>query len=472
VNFLAWRFWEWVSVIIGLCAAGVGAYFLARWSWRWLLWILAIVVAVVFLVLLPMRYPPQNFLDPDLPSLFLDFFWGWVLVFIFGILFSTIYVVRTLRSARPAKVETSGELAGRFPDLESAWDEIVLRLSQAQIDLGSQHVFLVIAPNEDWVSSLVHSGGIQLFAQAPDLAGAPIHAYATGDGVLLSASGASAFGSQDAEGALRLESLCRRLLAQNPDCPVVRGVVVVFPITWAGQPESVKWAAALRDDLRTVQRTLKVRCPVFALFTEMEATPGLTEFAARMSPALRQSRCGFAVPGSQVFSGDLVQRGFVWMSGWFHGWVLNLMSEDPLNQPGNSQLFSLDHEIRRYRKRLRSVLEAAFSTHRETEPVLFRGCYFVATGGGPNEQAFAGGLLRSPRGRIYSDHTATEWTREAEEDDRSYRRIAMGVGLGGAFVSLLAWAYIIMVTRNPWWWIGPACLLLAWVVAAVRLSRW
>ena len=86
-----------------------------------------------------------------------------------------------------------------------------------------------------------------------------------------------------------------------------------------------------------------------------------------------------------------------------------------------------------------AIMEAAFSTHRESEPVLFRGCYFLATGAEPHEQAFSAGLFRSPRGRIFADHLVTQWTEEAERDDRHYRRIARGIGLAGAPLTLLVW---------------------------------
>jgi type VI secretion system protein ImpL len=252
---------------------------------------------------------------------------------------------------------------------------------------------------------------------------------------------------------------------------MLRGVVVLFPLTWAGQPDSVRWAAAVRDDLRTLQRVLKVRCPVFALFPEMESAPGFLEFIRRMSNPLRQSRCGFAVPTTQVFSGDLIQRGLIWMSGWFHGWILSLMSDDLLNQAGNNRLFCLDLEYRRYRKRMRSLLEAAFATPRDSDPVLFRGCYFVGSGPATNDQAFSGGLLRGARGRVFADHLTTEWTAQAKADDRRYRRLALGVGLGGGSLTLLAWVYIIVVTQNAWWWLGLVAVILTWVLAIVRIVR-
>jgi type VI protein secretion system component VasK len=473
VNLVASQVWNWVALTVGLGVAAVGAYLMARWSWRWLVALLVMLGCVLFLVVLPSRYPSSQFLDPDLPGPFLEHFWAWVLAFLLGLSFSAFFLVRAIRAARPASraEATPSELAGAYPDIEAAWEEILLQLGRAQIDPAGLPAFLILAPGEEGTELLIRSAGLQLFAQAPAAPSAPIHAYATADGVLLGASGASAFGMQGTEGVRRLEALCRLILARWPDCPTVRGVVVLFPISWAGQPDSIKWATYFRDDLRAIQRVLKIRCPVFAVFPEMETVPGFAEFLARMPPALRQGRCGFAVPTSQPFSGDLIQRGLVWMAGWFHGWGLSLMAEDLFNQAGNNHLFSLDNEFRRYRKRLKAVVEAALATPREAEPPLFRGCYFAATGEGAADQAFSAGLLRGPRGRVLADHLVARWTRDAEADDRHYRRLALGVGITGGLLALFAWLFIIVQTGNPWWWAGPIALAVAWVVAVVRIAR-
>jgi type VI secretion system protein ImpL len=330
---------------------------------------------------------------------------------------------------------------------------------------------LLLAPSEDWTEALIRSAGLQVFVRAPEVT-APIHAYATPDGVLLSVTGVSAFGTQDQQGSVRLEDLCRQLQAPEAELPAVRGIAVVFPISWAAQPESVKWAAALRDDIRAVQRAAKVRCPVHALFVEMEHVPGSQEFISRMSKDFLSGRVGFAVPGSTPFSGELISRGLTWTAGWFHSWVLNRMSEDPLDQASNNELFSLGHEVRRFRKRLRSVMEAAFSTHQDAEPVLFQGCYFAATGAVPAQQAFSAGLLRGARSRVIAGHLATKWSAEALEEDRRCRWIALGVALCGGLMTLIAWLYIISETQNPFWWLGLVALIVAWIYAGVRVSSW
>jgi type VI secretion system protein ImpL len=148
------------------------------------------------------------------------------------------------------------------------------------------------------------------------------------------------------------------------------------------------------------------------------------------------------------------------------------MSEDPLDQASNNDLFSLGQEVRRFRKRLRAIMEAAFATHQDAVSVLFQGCYFTATGSVPAQHAFSAGLFRGPRSRVIAGHQAARWGIEALEEDRRYRRIALGVALGGGLMTLVTWLYIIRETQNPLWWIGLVALILAWIYAGIRISSW
>jgi type VI secretion system protein ImpL len=442
-----------------------------RIPWRWIGWVVLAAALTAAIIWLPRRYPPEEFLNPILPALFARGFWVWVCVLVLGCVFALPALVRSLRAARSSAEAEADDSATRDPEVDAAWREIRSRLMQAQIDLGRQRVYLLLAPDEHWTEALVRSAGLQVFVQAPDVP-APIHVYTTPDGVLLSVTGASAFGTQDPGASARLGDLCRQLQPREAELPTVRGIAVVLPISWAAQPDSVKWAAALREDIRAVQGAVKVRCPVFALFVEMETVSGSPEFITRMPKDYLSSRVGFAVPSSTPFSGELISRGLTWTAGWFHSWVLNRMSEDPLDQASNNELFSLGHEVRRFRKRLRAVMEAAFSTHQDVEPVLLQGCYFAATGPMPAEQAFAAGLLRGPRSRVIAGHQATRWAAVALEEDRRYRRIALGVAICGGLMTLIAWLYIISETQNPFWWIGLVAVIVAWIYAGVRVNSW
>src|SRR5262249_7523055 len=161
-------------------------------------------------------------------------------------------LARFLRSVLPERAEVApAEWAGRFPEIDSAWEEVRVRLGHAGINPANQHAVVALAPHEDWAAALVRSAGAPVFPQGPD-ADAPVDAVATAEGALLRAWGASGFGTQATDGPLRAEYLGRLLHDLTPACPPARAVVVVFPIQWAGQPDSVKWAAAVRDDLQAL----------------------------------------------------------------------------------------------------------------------------------------------------------------------------------------------------------------------------
>lgn len=479
MNFLSMQVWQWVAAIGTAVLMFIGALLapaslkarLAKYRW-WFVGLAVLVLAYVFLVALPRREPPGRFPASALPEMFRPGYWAWVFAFLMGMLGAGLAVFVQLRGAgRTAGLEA---LDGGFPDLDAAWDEIGARLSQAKIDAASQRYYLLLAPTEDDAAALIDAAGLQVFAQGP--AGpSPIHAYATSEGILLSCAGACHFGTPgDPEAVARLEHLAQRFLALKPDCAVVRGVVVLLPMPWCARPESVREASAIRDDLQTLQRVLGVQPPAFAVFTGIQSVPGLDEFtrriAAQVSPQMLDQRVGFAVPSTHEFSGDLVQRGLIWQSGWLRVWTLNLLAGDPTNHRGNGELYLFDAEFRRYRRRLRSILESAFSTHRESEPVLFRGCYFVADGNGRQERAFAAGLLRGSRSRIVADHVAADWTEEAARADRRYGLAALGVGLVGGLPCLAVWLFII--ARLPVvGWAGLLGLLVAWGLGIVWMFR-
>ncbi len=476
---LSVQIWQWGAAIGAAVLMFVGTLLapaalkkrLAKHRWLFLM-LGVVVLGVVFLFVLPKRDPPAKFPASALPELFRRGYWIWMFAFLMGTLGSAVAVFVQFRQAGGASGIEAED--GGFPVLDAAWDEIRVRLDQAKIDAAAQRYYLILAPGEEDASALVESSGVQVFAQGPT-GSAPIHAYATSDGVLLSCAGACHLGAiSDPLAGVRLESLARRLLALQPDCSVVRGVIVLLPMPWCARPESVREAAAIREDLLVLHRILGVQCPVFAVFGGMQTVPGFDQFAARLaaqvSPQMLDQRVGFAVPATHEFSGDLIQRGLVWQSGWLRVWTLNLLAGDPTDHRGNAGLYTLDAEFRRYRRRLRAILESAFSTHKEAEPVLFRGCYFVADGADRRERAFAPGLFRGSRSRIIADHVVADWTDEATRADHRYNLAALGVGLVGGLPCLAVWLFI--AARLPWLgWGGLVGLLVLWTLGLFWMLR-
>lgn len=442
-----------------------------RIGWFWLVPIgLALVVG--FLVL-ARRIPVERLADTALPEFFRPGYWGWMFGFVVGMLaFGLVFARTYLRGRRGPLTAVSASEAADFEDLEAAWDDVLVRLSQARIDLSGQMVYLLLAPDEAAAASLIRAAGLRVFLEAPERP-SPFHVFATSDGLLVTCAGVSVFGTRNGASANRLEWLMKRLLAAQPDCPLARGVTVVLPLEWCRTPDAARDTAGVRDDLELIRRTLQVRCPVYAVISGMETMPGFTELIERLtsqvSPAMADQRVGFAIPRSERLTGPLIQGGFVWMSGWLHNWILNLLAGQPFDAAVNGRLLRLDYEFRRERKRLSSLLETAFSTHPERERNLFRGCYFAATGEGPGQSAFAAGLFRGGRSRILADHICTGWSADARDSDDRLARFSWGLLAAGGLLCAVAWLAIARLT--PWGYLGLALMAATWAVGLWRMRR-
>ncbi len=293
-----------VGAIIAAIVAGV-AWFWAKHPVRWILAL--VTVGVILLVVLNQaNIPNREDLDPGLPDAFKPpgFSW-WVLVLTLAALYLSVHLVGTwIRGRRGVEGEATGE--PKFPDLESAWEEIRIRLSHARYDAGGQKLFLLLAPEESIAASLMHAAGLEFFARAPVDEEAPIHAYATAEGLFLSCAGATSWGRGSEEGAARLVELCRRILALNPEQPVLRGVAVLYPMEKAASAELLQGAGSLRNDLQTIRAELNVRCPTFAVF----CLQGERMRASTNSPrgSRRMSAFGAAASRSPWRNGSIERR--------------------------------------------------------------------------------------------------------------------------------------------------------------------
>jgi IcmF-related N-terminal domain len=467
-----------VLLIIGAVIAAIvagAAWFWARHPLRWILALVTIGV-ILLVVLNQSNIPEREDLDPGLPSAFKPpgFSW-WVLVLSLSALYLSFHLVGMwIRGHRGVEGEATGE--PRFPDLEAAWEEIRIRLSHAQYDAGRQKLFLVLAPEESIAASLMRGAGLQFFARAPVDEDAPIHAYATADGLFLSCAGASSWGRGDQEGTVRLVELCRRILALNPEQPVLRGVAVLYPMEKAASAELLQGAGALRNDLQTIRAELNVRCPTFAVFCLRGGYEDFDEFAARIPQNVRVRRCGFSVPLAHRLDRATATKGLGWLVQWFSTWSIKLMTDDYHEAEGNSRLMTMNARLWRDLPALSHLMDVSFSTHAQAEPILVRGCYFVACGPDPQKQAFAAGLVHGKASKMVADAAHTSWSRGAHAMDRRYRLASLGLGLATAAIALPIWYWGIIgrlqgkdvSVRSPaGTWIAGACLgalVLAWAI--------
>lgn len=458
-------------VVLGVVAAiAAGAAFM--WSKHPARWVLALLT--IGLMVLIFRFDADGLsLDPRLPGAFYWWLRPWLLVLGLIVLYTVPHLASVLYRSRTGGNGLNDGSASRFPDLDSAWDEILNRLSQAHYDVANQDLFLLMSPTESLAAGLVEASALNLFVSAPTAPDAPIHARASADGLFLSCAGASAWGRQDAEGTARLEYLCRKLAALSPDRPMLRGVAVLFPAETATSPEALKQIGPLRNDLQTIQSAFTVRCPLIAVFCSRGSGSGFNEFAARMPASLRSSRCGFSTPTVPAFDHGVADRGLRWYAQWLQSWSLNLMVQDYLATEGNGRLVEMNAQTRRDLPALRSLIETAFSTHARSDPLMVRGCYFAIIGPEPENHAFAAGLARGARGKLISDAPLTTWARSAGVLNRRHQLAALGLGLAAAALALPIWLLSIvprLSTPTPgspnglaWLgWSGLSALALVW----------
>ena len=116
-------------VVYGVVAAiTAGAAFM--WSKHPVRWILVLLTIGLFYLVLIRFDPDALSLDPQLPG---EFYWWlrpWLLVLSLIVLYTVPHLVSVLYNSRRRGNTSEDASAFKFPDLESAWDEILNRLSQ------------------------------------------------------------------------------------------------------------------------------------------------------------------------------------------------------------------------------------------------------------------------------------------------------------------------------------------------------
>jgi hypothetical protein len=105
-----------------------------------------------------------------------------------------------------------------FPEVDRAWNEITDALELAGVDLTRTPLFLVLGRPAGPEAALFEAAGLSLsVAQTPRRADAPLHAYATADGIYVTCSESSLFGQYAGIMADEAASAARRDAAESCD---------------------------------------------------------------------------------------------------------------------------------------------------------------------------------------------------------------------------------------------------------------
>jgi len=451
---------------------------LLRWFFRIVVVVLVVLVVLTVLALVcyavytTYRHDPPRIenLDERLPLIFhfgrLWVVWVWIVGLLADAAGLGYGVLRQIRGQRASQngSESVG-LIGRCPALDEAWKEIEIRSGRAFAD----HVYLMLTPSEEHADALLDASGLHIesrFPRVPSL----LHASLTSGAAFLTCVARPP--QVDPDSAIApssAEYACNRLRAAGSGRIGLQGVIVILPVDWLDRPDAPRLATAYRSDLQAIARIMDVRPPVYAVVTGMESEPGFLEFAHRMQESFRaKRRCGYYLPGEPGDAAGLVHGGLVWFSGWYQAWMLYLMANEPLNPSGNNALFTLGTRIRRFRRRLPELLGTAIAAPQGGENLPLHGCYFAATGPGPDTVACAAGVIR---GRVLENAAPTRWAVRAIDQDLTYRRLALTVGLIGGCAALAVWAYIGLGIGSLQW-LGlatPTALTAAWIVTLLRI---
>ncbi len=256
-----------------------------------------------------------------------------------------------------------------------------------------------------------------------------------------------------AECEQRLAYVCELLRrTRQPLCPI-NGMLTLIPyqLIRRGPREGVEVQRAVRRDLETATRVLKLRCAVTALVTGMEEERGFRELVRRVGrDRSAAQRFGHGFPLWNPPTAERLGALCAHACGSFEDWVYTLFRErDSLSKPGNTKLYALLCQVRRnVRTRLTGILSAGFGFDpeqpSEVEPMLFGGCYFAATGATDDRRAFIRGVFD----KLPDQQEELEWTAAAlDEDDRYQGWSNTVLGLAGLLMLSLG---AMIVYR--WFW--------------------
>jgi hypothetical protein len=238
----------------------------------------------------------------------------------------------------------------------------------------------------------------------------------------------------------RLGHVCRLLeRARDPFC-TLNGVLVVTPfgLLRRGQEQVRHLASATRQDLRTIQKSARLRCPVISLIGGMEHEAGFGELVRRVGsgPALEQ-RIGMRFEPWNPATRERLEALAVHACDRIEGNVYDLFKmPDGYNKPGNTKLYNMLCRTRTgFSEVLKAYLAGAFGQQDPDERAMhFAGCYFAATGEIERLQGFLKAVLVD---RMLENQDDLQWTDEALQQDETRESLAR-VGMLAAGVLVIA----------------------------------
>ena len=257
----------------------------------------------------------------------------------------------------------------------------------------------------------------------------------------------------------RLRHLCRLIARDRLGLCPLNGILVVLPVALVESRGSLAdICTACKTDLTDALEALRMRCPVVFLVSDLDRLPGFVDLAERLPAEQRRKRMGQRFPlVPELDHEDVPARikdSVFWTgSTLFLSMVQSLFrvesagGEDVTEVTrANSQLYRFLAALRDRRERLSQFVRDCLP-YLESEPILFRGCYFAGTGrDSVTGQAFAAGVFRL----LIDEQEHVTWTSRALLEDAASLRMARllkmvlvgAIGLGlVAICCLIGWKF-------------------------------
>jgi hypothetical protein len=235
-----------------------------------------------------------------------------------------------------------------------------------------------------------------------------------------------------------------------PLCPI-NGAIIIVPAGAAEKDESAQQTGLVaQKDLATMVDAFRLRFPVYALISDMEALPGANEFLARFAQDKRQQRLGKSFPLNPDLKPTAVAESVESATAWIFGsllpyWVYKLFRLETPNVEtpneaarANGELIQFLAAVKDRSEKMSRLVSRAVMPHADEVPT-YGGCYLTATESqGSSEPLFAQEFFK----KVESTQGFVAWTDEAFALDSSYRSMTktgyVALGVIAAAVAVLA----------------------------------
>lgn len=206
------------------------------------------------------------------------------------------------------------------------------------------------------------------------------------EAVFLDTAGRWTFSQQGASDSREWLTFLGDLVKKRRHCPI-NGCVVVVPVDalWRSPEKRMEEASNIYNKLGELQRTLKVRFPVFIMITKCDKLLGFTEFFQDFGDLPAMQIFGHSRSAQESFEAPYDDDSF---QGWF-GELMQRLSDrrtqilrhlqgldDKATLDRRGRAFELPENFRSIGPALQGYLSNIFARDRYHEPLFFRGVYF------------------------------------------------------------------------------------------------